>query len=67
MACSKPCEDCKCKAPCGHLDYTDDFPFESDSSALGEQQDKWLKSPNSFFDRLCSFDPSAPECLTYED
>ena len=67
MPCSTPCAKCTCESPCGHLDYSDDFPFEADRTALGVQQDKWLNSPSTYFERLCSTDPSAPECRIYED
>ena len=67
MPCSTPCAKCTCKSPCGHLDYSDDFPFEADRTALGTQQAKWLDSPSTYFERLCSTDPSAPECRIYED
>ena len=67
MPCSTPCAQCTCKPACGHLDYSDDFPFEADKSALGTQQSKWLESPSTYFDRLCALDPSAPECRVYED
>lgn len=66
MPCSTPCPKCNC-APCGHLPYDDDFPFEADKTALGKSQDEWLNSPSTFLDRLCSTDPSAIECRIYED
>ena len=66
-ACDSSCKKCNPTAPCGHLPVSDDFPFEADKSALGTQQDKWLSSPSTFLDRLCSLDPSAPECRIYED
>lgn len=61
------CDKCRPTAPCGHLSIDDDFPFESDKSALGTQQEKWLNSPSTFLDRLCSAEPGAVECKTYED
>ena len=67
MTCKTPCAKCVCDAPCGHLSYDDDFPFETDKSALGTQQEKWLNSPATFLDRLCALEPDAVECRTYED
>ena len=65
MTCNKQCDNCSC-APCGHLSYDDDFPFEADKSALGTQQAKWLESPSTFLDRLCAIEPGATECRSYE-
>lgn len=62
-----PCKNCTCSKPCGHLDYDDDFPFEADKSALGTQQEKWLTSSSTYLERLCSLEPGAVECKTYED
>ena len=66
MTCKTPCNNCTCK-PCGHLAHDDDFPFETDKSPLGTLQEKWLDSPSTFLQRLCSLEPGAIECRIYED
>lgn len=43
--------------------------FEADASPMSTQQARFLSeyfSPANFFERLCSLDPSAPECREYD-
>ena len=67
MTCDKPCDNCKCTAPCGHLAYDDPAEFEADPSGMATQQKKWLENPANFFDRYCANNPGAVECRIYED
>ena len=43
--------------------------YETDSCAMATLQTRWLEeyfSPAIFFERLCTLDPSAPECREYD-
>lgn len=66
MPCKNPCDKCKSKAVCGHLDRDDAFPFESDNSPLARQQEKWLNSSSTFYDRHCALHPESDLCRIYD-
>ncbi len=66
MTCQNECPDCSC-APCGHLEYSEDYPFEVDSTPIGTQQDRWLRSPANTLTQHCALHPSDAECKIYED
>jgi len=61
MTCKAPCRNCTCDTV-----YNSDY-IEADASPLTTQQRKWLDSASSYFDRVCTINPSAPECRIYED
>lgn len=54
------CPICTCKPSLYNHDY-----IEPDPSPLAAEIASWLKSPSSFLDRLCAFEPGAKECKTY--
>ena len=51
------------------INIYEDAVFETDASPMTTQQSKFLEeyfSPANFFERLCTLDPSAPECREYD-
>ena len=63
MPCANPCKKCQSNKLTGHINF--DY-VEIDPSPMASQAQKWLNSPSTFLDRLCSLEPSAPECKTYD-